>query len=249
MFLPEHDSEVIGRRVQHAFRFHFMNLSQTTRIPSSATWLLLLVLIIGPFACSCRLWQAAQQRVSGAHHAANSMPNPLAVPLLPRDVVMDQVSDELDNYFRIDREERVRLVNSILTEGWIETHPRIASTLLEPWHGDSTPGYEKLLATMQTIRRFARVRIIPKQDNYQIDVKVYKELEDLPQPEQASVSGNVIRYDNSVDINRRETIDYQRTKGWIPLGRDITLEQKILANIQTRLNLACESHPTGLHVQ
>lgn len=198
----------------------------------------------------CQFWQGTEPQVDpGVHRAANLMPNPLAVPLLPRDVVMEQVSDELDNYFKIKREERVRLSNNILTEGWIETHPRIGSTLLEPWHSDSSAGFEKLHSTLQTIRRFARVRIIPKEDVYQIDLKVYKELEDLPKPQHATASGTVIRYDNSVDVNRDEIIDYQRTRGWIPLGRDIVLEQRILANLKTRLDLACQDHPIGLYSQ
>jgi hypothetical protein len=221
-----------------------MNLTDGKRI---ALFTLTVTLVL--VTCGCRLWNSARQQSAGVHQAANAMPNPLAVPLLPRDVLMDQVSDELDNYFRISREERVRQVNSILTEGWIETHPRIGSTLLEPWHTDSTPGFEKLHATLQTIRRFARVRIIPKADRYQIDLKVYKELEDLPQPQQATVSGNVVRYDNSVDIHQNETLDYQKTQGWIPLGRDIILEQRILANLKARLDLACKEHPIGLYVQ
>ena len=200
-------------------------------------------------ACGCN-WRPAGLAVDvGVHQAANAIPNPLAVPLLPRDVVMEQVSDELDNYFKIKREERVRLSNNILTEGWIETHPRIGSTLLEPWYSDSSAGFEKLQSTLQTIRRFARVRIIPREDVYQIDLKVYKELEDLPKPQHATASGTVIRYDNSVDIDRNEIIDYQRTRGWIPLGRDIILEQRILANLKERLDLACQEHPIGLYAQ
>ena len=65
--------------------------------------------------------------------------NPLIVPGVDRFVIMDQISDELDDYFRIYREERIRIIDGILTEGWIETHPAIGSTLLEPWRKDSTP--------------------------------------------------------------------------------------------------------------
>ena len=56
--------------------------------------------------------------------------NPLIVSYVDREWVMDAVSDELDNYFRIYREERIRLVDNIVTEGWIETHPQIGSTAL-----------------------------------------------------------------------------------------------------------------------
>ncbi len=161
--------------------------------------------------------------------------NPLVVPMLDRWLVMDQISDELDDYFRIYREERIRIIDSVMTEGWIETHPRIGSTLLEPWHKDSTPGFEKAHATLQTVRRFAKVRVIPTGNNYAVDVKVFKELEDLEQPMGAAVSGQTIRHDNALDVDRLNPWLATRREGWIPMGRDISLEQLILRNVQNRL--------------
>jgi len=165
--------------------------------------------------------------------------NPLPVPMVDRWLVMDQVSDELDNYFQIYREERIRQVNDVLTEGWIETHPKIGATILEPWHRDSTPGFERLHASLQTVRRFAKVRVIPTGNSYQIDVKVYKELEDLPEPKQSTVSGMVLRHDSTLDIdlpNQLLAPKYESAnEGWIPMGRDFSLEQVILRNIQGRL--------------
>ena len=163
------------------------------------------------------------------------VPNPLIVPLLDRWFVMDQISDQLDDYFRIYREERIRIINSVMTEGWIETHPRIGSTLLEPWHKDSTPGFEKAHATLQTVRRFAKVRVIPTGNSYAIDVKVYKELEDLEQPVGATVSGRIIRHDNALDVDDLNPWLGTGRAGWIPQGRDISLEQLILRNVQNRL--------------
>ena len=168
-----------------------------------------------------------------------SVPNPLTVPLMDRWYVMDQVSDELDNYFRIFREERIRVVDSVMTEGWIETHPKIGGTILEPWKRDSTRGFERLHATLQTVRRFAKVRVIPTGNNYQIDVKVFKELEDLPQPIGSSVGGQFIRTDNALDVDQREAAE-RINAGWIPMGRDFSLEQQILQNIQQRLTQAVE---------
>jgi hypothetical protein len=162
--------------------------------------------------------------------------NPLIVPLVDRWYVMDQISDELDDYFRIYREERIRIIDSVMTEGWIETHPRIGSTLLEPWHKDSTPGFEKAHATLQTVRRFAKVRVIPTGTNYAVDVKVFKELEDLEQPIGSAVSGQIIRHDNALDVDRLNPWIATRREGWIPMGRDISLEQLILRNIQNRLD-------------
>ncbi|HMO14215.1 MAG TPA: hypothetical protein PKD64_10690 [Pirellulaceae bacterium] len=160
--------------------------------------------------------------------------NPLPVPMLSRDEVMDTVSDEVGNYFRIIREERVRLLEDILTEGWIETQPRIGATALEPWRRDSTPGFELAHATLQTVRRFARVRVIPAENSYLIDVKVYKELEDLPQPLLSGVSGKYSRFDNSIDIDNLQDDYAPRERGWIPMGRDYSLENTMLSNIQKR---------------
>ncbi len=164
--------------------------------------------------------------------------NPLPVPMLPRDMVMDEVSDEIDNYFRIIREERVRLIDDILTEGWIETEPKIGSTILEPWRQDSAPGFELAHASLQTVRRFARVRVIPAENSYLIDVRVYKELEDLPQPLRAGVGGRYMRHDNSMDIDLIPLEFQPRERGWIPMGRDLALEGIILSNIQQRMHQA-----------
>lgn len=161
--------------------------------------------------------------------------NPLAVPLLDRWLVMEQISDELDDYFRIFREERIRMHDGILSEGRIETHPKIGSTLLEPWRRDSLVGFERLHATLQTVRRFAKVRVVPTGDHYLVDLQVFKELEDLQQPVGSGVSGTILRHDSSLDIDQGNPQLTKNNLGWIPLGRDILLEQQILGNIQARL--------------
>lgn len=172
----------------------------------------------------------------------NPTPNPIYIPMIDRDIVMEQISDELDDYFRIFREERLRLVDNVLTEGWIETHPKIGATLLEPWRKDSTSGFERLHATLQTVRRFAKVRVIPTNGNYAIDVKVYKELEDRAAPERATVSGRNIRINNALDSDRDDQFSDAPNKGWIPLGRDLSLEQQILRNLEQRLTKFCQSN-------
>lgn len=166
--------------------------------------------------------------------------NPLLVPMIDREMMMDQISDELDDYFRIYREERLRVVDSVMTEGWIETHPKIGSTLFEPWRKDSTKGFERLHATLQTVRRFAKVRVIPTNNAYAIDVKVYKELEDRLAPERATVSGRTLRHNNALDSDFNDPFYSPPNRGWIPMGRDLSLEQRILRNIQERVTKFCE---------
>ena len=166
--------------------------------------------------------------------------NPMPVPLLARELVMDEISDEIDNYFPILKEQRIRNVNGILSEGWIETRPKIGGTIFEPWKRDSTPGFERLHATLQSVRRFAKVRVIPAAENYLVDLRVYKELEDLPQPTGSGVSGRPVRIDNALDIDRNE-IELAQSSGWIPQGRDFSLEREILKNIEARFVEAVRS--------
>lgn len=171
--------------------------------------------------------------------AEHELDNPLVVSLVDREWIMNAISDEVDNYFRIYREERIRMVESIMTEGWIETHPQIGATGLEPWRRDSMPGFERAHATLQTVRRFAKIRVIPNGDSYLVDVKVYKELEDLPEPQHSTVSGRMARHDNSVDSDSEEQTVIQPNRGWIPMGRDFSLEQHILRNIRAAVEKHC----------
>ena len=183
------------------------------------------------------------------HSAAAPPPlleNPMFVPPLDREFLWSQTVDAVDDYFRIQREERVRLVGGILTEGRIDTNPATGSTLLEPWRADSTPGYEKLHATLQSIRRRATIRVIPAGDGYLLDVNVLKELEDLDKPENATAGGATLRHDGSLVRQEGAGGRYSVTLGWIPLGRDITLEQRILADLRARLELGHVAHlPTA----
>lgn len=198
---------------------------------------LFVLVLVGGLLMGCRAFQ--HDGPPDIHAHGDAIPNPLQVPLIDRDLIMDIVSEELDDYFRIYREERVRLVDHILTEGWMETHPQIGATYLEPWRRDSLPGFERAHATLQTVRRFAKVRVIPSRDTYFIELAVFKELEDLPNPQNASVTSRLLRFDNSLDSDREEQPITPPNRGWIPQGRDLQLEQKILSNIQTRALEAC----------
>ena len=168
--------------------------------------------------------------------------NPLMVPATDREFLWNQAVDTLDDFFEIEKEERVKLIGGVLTEGRIDTHPRVGSTILEPWAPDSTPGYERIHATLQSIRRRALVRVIPTNGGYLIDLAVHKEQEELAQPENATVGQAVRRYDASwKGINddpalvARAPMGTGATLGWVPLGRDLALEQRILRRLRGRL--------------
>ncbi|MCA9219429.1 MAG: hypothetical protein KDA71_03820 [Planctomycetales bacterium] len=161
--------------------------------------------------------------------------NPIFVPGVDHDFAWNQIVDALDDDFRIEREQRVQSLGGILTEGRIETFPTTGSTVFEPWRGDSTPGFERWHATLQSIRRRASVRVTPDGDGYLIQVIVYKELEDVDRPERANAGGAIRRHDGTL-VQARDRVDNGPiTLGWIPQGRDVSLEQRLLADIRNRL--------------
>ena len=114
-----------------------------------------LVLLLGSTGCRFIRTVLPSQAVQVNQVPAGQPLNPLPVPMLDRELVMDEVSDTIDDYFPILTEQRMQLSDGILSEGWIETRPKIGGQLFEPWKKDSTRGFEKIHATLRTIRRFA----------------------------------------------------------------------------------------------
>jgi hypothetical protein len=176
---------------------------------------------------------------------AGQIENPLFLPPLEQEFVWNQLVDAVDDYFRIEREERVRLIGGILTEGRIDTFPAPGSTFLEPWRGDSASGYERLHATLQSIRRRATVRLIPTEGGSLVDVVVQKELEDLDKPEHATAGSGTLRHDATLIRGEGPPGTFSATLGWIPIGRDVALEQKILNDIRCRLDVPSTGTPFG----
>ena len=161
--------------------------------------------------------------------------NPIIVPVTDHEFAWNQLVDTVDDYFRIAAEDRVRIVGGVFTEGRIETYPVIGATLLEPWRRDSASRFERIHSTLQPIRRRGEVRITPVAEGYSISVAVFKELEDVSRPEHATVGGVTHRHDGSL-VRTEPTPDARPvTLGWIPQGRDLALEQRILEEIQGRL--------------
>lgn len=169
--------------------------------------------------------------------------NPLFVPIADHEFVWDQVVDEIDDYFKISLEDRVRVVGNVLTEGRIETYPVAGATLLEPWRKDAATHYEKMLSTLQSVRRHAVVRVAPTQGGYSIDVAVFKELEDVSRPEHATTGATALRHDGSLVRVQLDDVASSATLGWIPQGRDAALEQRIIDRLRGRLT---EQQPQSL---
>jgi hypothetical protein len=190
------------------------------------------------------LWLLAlgcSQHLGGWHgsHGGNLPPveNPLYVPVADSEFVWEQVVDTIDNHFRIQNEQRVQVIGEVPIEGRIDTFPTDGSTVFEPWRKDSTHGYEKLYATLQSIRRQAAIRVSPAGGGYLVEVVVFKELEDVEYPENSTVGSISTLRDAVQDAPRDDAPGGALTLGWIRIGRDLSLEQRLLTEIRQRTTL------------
>src|SRR5262245_5310738 len=57
----------------------------------------------------------------GSAAGPGAIQNPLFIPPVDREFLWNQTVDAVDDYFRIEREDRVRLIGGVLTEGRIDT--------------------------------------------------------------------------------------------------------------------------------
>ncbi|MGC4006737.1 MAG: hypothetical protein QM811_27870 [Pirellulales bacterium] len=153
--------------------------------------------------------------------AIQTIANPAHLPVVDRDVAFDQIVDVLDDYFEIEREERMRQVGDLWTEGTIETLPTTGAMLFELQLGDSVGFYERLESTLQTIRRRAVVKIVPEPQSYAVEVLVFKELEDLRRPSNSTAGAAMLRLDTTLD---------RQTEPMPLLGRQIGDDPRPVAN-------------------
>lgn len=165
----------------------------------------------------------------------NYVPNPLDLPARSDQFVWQQVIDTVDDYFQISREQPVVNRQGMALEGRLETAYRIGGSILEPWRKDSTAGFERLQSTLQTIRRRAIVTVRPTGTGYAVEMVVQKELEDTDRTQYATETTAGVRHDGS-RVSRQDSFDDSpQTLGWIPMGRDTSLEQTILADLFGRV--------------
>jgi hypothetical protein len=152
--------------------------------------------------------------------------NPLYIPLGPLayGLVFEKVYDVIDDYFEIAYANRY--------DGRIETFPRIAPGLEQPWKPGSPDFHQRLLATLQSIRHRAIVLIQPADNGgFFVDVRVFKELEDVARPIRSTAGAASFRSDNTIE-RQFEVVDPTVVdSNWIPLGRDVKLEQVILKRL------------------
>jgi hypothetical protein len=158
--------------------------------------------------------------------------NPVTVPVDDFETVWRQTVAAVDEYFDIRSENR--LSRTIITD------PVVGATIFEPWRGDSVGFDDRVESSLQSIRRFAVVRLEPAPggSGYLVRVEVRKELEDLSKPER-QVGGQKTVFEDVFPINRtREVVGpVALPSGWIYVGRDTKLEHIILKKIQDKLFL------------
>lgn len=177
------------------------------------------------------------------HQYAQYLENPLYVPQCDREFIWQQLVDAMDDHFKIEQERRIRQIGDVVTQGEITTFPTSAATLLEPWRKNSVGARSRLMATLQSQRKYGVLRLIPATGGYQVAVEVHVEQEDLDRPELSTVGGASLRHNGTItrlDQTFQEASPIRL--GWIDIGRDTLLEQRILANIRDRLAVAYTTH-------
>jgi len=160
---------------------------------------------------------------------ASYIENPMYVPLGPTasayNGVFERVLDVVDDYFEISYANRY--------DGRIETFPRIAPGLEQPWKPGSPDCYQRLEASLQTIRHRCFVLIQPAEDGgFFVQVQVFKELEDLPRPVRSTAGAASFR--DAISVERQfEVIDPTVFENnWFFVGYNTPLEQAILCRIK-----------------
>ena len=161
--------------------------------------------------------------------------NPVVLPPAEDSFVWLQVVDVVDDFFHIRSEQPVQNRGDIILDGRLETSYRPGASISEPWRKDSTSGFERLQSTFQSIRRKATVTVRPDGAGYELEVVVQKELEDTDRSQYATEGASAARRDVAIVRTEDGIDDTPRTLGWIPLGRDESLEQVILQDILGRI--------------
>ncbi len=191
-----------------------------------------LILGIAVAASSC----AAMQPTSTAPHgyASTAANGPIANPIFvaansgnPESdlFVSERAADVLARYnFEIDTTNQV--------EGTIATQYKVGSGVLEPWHHESVGLGNRLESTFQSIRRKVLVHFVRVEGGYLVTVEALKEIEDLTAPTPNSPGGSTFSPNYPLRRDLNQVLGQAAPPGWIPLGRDVALEQNMLCRLQ-----------------
>jgi hypothetical protein len=143
-------------------------------------------------------------------------------------LVFQRVSQVVNEYFP--------LADSNRYDGHVESEYRVSAGWLDILDPPPYNSYEQWESTLQTVRRKCLVLITPAESGgYHVDVKVFKELENLPQPAHASAGKASFRHENPLERQFDVIDDTTVSRGWIPIGRDLAFEQLILSRIKATI--------------
>lgn len=118
-------------------------------------------------------------------------------------------------------------------DGRIESDYLVSAGWLEPWNPVPYDSYESTETTLQSIRRRCVATIIPAEaGGFYVEVKVFKELEDVPQPSHASAGAVIQRLEETPGRVYVVPPSKPTTTQWIPMGRDHALERAILLQLK-----------------
>jgi hypothetical protein len=170
--------------------------------------------------------------------AAAVYANPIFVPIADPQCAWETIVDVVDDYFRIEREEPVRVAGNVPIEGTISTFPEVSPTIFEPWRHDTVDADQRLENTLQTMRRRAVLHVTPAQGGCMVDVAVFKELENLVPPEHGTAGKATFRYDSTLSGIVNPVAGERPADGWIGRGRDPSMEQHLIGDLLSRCGQA-----------
>ncbi|MFO1020322.1 MAG: hypothetical protein U0903_06450 [Planctomycetales bacterium] len=154
--------------------------------------------------------------------------NPILVRAQSPKDCWEKTVDLIHDYFDIARENQL--------DGIIETRPKVGASMWEPWHHDSVGMRNRMESTFQSIRRRAFVNITPAEEGYLIGVEVFKESEDVKGRTDNSPGQATFQENRTLQRDLRLVVGQSSPDGWITLGRDSQLEQRMLRELQTQFS-------------
>jgi len=153
--------------------------------------------------------------------------NPIFVSANNEEAVWERTVDVLHSYqFRIARENKLN--------GIIETDYKVGSGLLEPWHRDSRGFVNRLESSLQSIRRrvFISITPAPSAGGMLIGVEAFKELENIVVLTTNTAGAATFQDNKPLQRDLNLVVGEATPYGWIPMGRDVVLENDIVRSLQ-----------------
>jgi hypothetical protein len=158
----------------------------------------------------------------------DSPQNPVYVPLSH-----EAYNLVFDNVLHVLNDTGFEILESNRYDGHIETLPRTAPGVEQFFKSGSPAISERVIATFQSYRQRASVKIMPAESGgFFIQVVVLKELEDLPRTMRSLAGSAFFFASNNVDRQLEQVDPTIFEAAWIPKGRDMYLEQDILCRLK-----------------